>query len=138
MALITDLHFLVGAWRGEGTTRDGAVTASVDVSARLDGALVFVHETKGEGLPVHRERIVVREHRDRLTARIRPDGGAEQEFRGEVADGVYRFVHEAKKLGRVTWEIEPQAPDAWAERFFVTVDGSPEKAVDLRHVRVPK
>ena len=85
---------------------------------------------------MHRERIVLREHRGRLTARVRPDGGAEQEFRGEPAESGVRFVHESKKTGRIVWEIEPDGRDAWSERFFVTEDGAPAKVVDLRHVRV--
>jgi len=44
---------------------------------RDDGAIVLVHETVVAGLPPHREKIVIREHRNRLTAVVRPDGEAE-------------------------------------------------------------
>ena len=131
------LRFLVGTWRGVGVVTDGNVTASVVASDGGDGTIELVHETRGEGLPVHRERIVLREHRGRTTARIRADGGAEQEFRlVESPAGVLRFVHLTGKREEIAWEVEPAGADAWTERFFVPGDGAPRKAVELRHVRV--
>ena len=134
------LRFLVGQWRGEGRVRDGRATAAVTGTYRReDGAIALVHETRvvggeGAGLPPHRERIVQRERRGRLRAFVRPDGGAEQEFIGEVTPAGFRFTHQSKQ-GEVTWELTPAGEDAWSERFLVVEEGAPVEVVTLRHER---
>jgi hypothetical protein len=132
---IASLRFLVGAWTGSGRVRDGDVTSRVTASEGDDGTIVLDHLTEGASLPPHREKIVLREKRNRLTALVRPHGAAEQEFRAVPSDAGVRFVHEAKKLGTVTWDIVPEGGDAWSERFTVTKDGASEVVVELRHAR---
>jgi hypothetical protein len=134
---LAPLRFLLGNWRGEGAVRDGAVTATVVATERDDGAIVLVHETRGADLPLHRERMVLREKRGRTTALVRADGGAEQEFRLAESGAVLRFVHRTPRAEEIVWEIEPRGADAWTERFLVPEDGKLEKVVELRHERAP-
>src|SRR5687768_3310570 len=94
---IEGLRFLVGEWSGTGRVRDGAVSSRVTGEFRSsDGAILLDHVTEGAELPPHREKIMFREKRNRLTALVRPHGAAEQEFRAVPSDAGYRFVHEAK------------------------------------------
>ncbi len=130
--------FLVGEWRGEGRVGDDRVTSTVSAAFREDGALAIDHVTAREGASDHRERIVVRDHRGRIRAFIRPEGGAEQEFQSVESVAGFRFTRADRKLGFLAWEISPEGQDAFLERFLVGEGAAAETVVSLRHERVRK
>jgi hypothetical protein len=132
---MNDLNFLIGEWRGEGLVGDDRVTASVRAASRADGALVLDHVTRREGAEDHRERIVLRERRGRLRAFIRPAGGEEQEFQAAEAVAGFRFTRSDRKLGFLAWEIAPEGPDTFRERFLVGEGPAAETVVSLVHRR---
>lgn len=134
---VADFAFVVGEWRGTGRVRDDDVTARVSASRRDDGAIVIEHTTLRPGAADHRERIVIREHRGRTSAFIRAGSGPEQRFQNVPAEEGFRFTRADPKLGFLSWEIVPDGPDGFAERFGMDEEGEPTTVVSLRHVRVP-
>jgi hypothetical protein len=129
------LSWLTGTWRGEGLVGDDRVTTSVSASIRGDGAIVVDHVTHKAGAEDHKERIVLREQRGRLRAFIRPAGGEEQEFQAAEAVAGFRFTRSDRKLGFLAWEIAPDGPDSFRERFLVGDGADAETVVSLVHRR---
>jgi hypothetical protein len=132
---VSDVRFLLGAWRGQGTVREDAVTTDVTCSEDPDGSIVVVHTTHRDGAQDHRERIVVREHRGRTSAFIRSGSGPEQRFQLVSAEGAFRFTRADPKLGFLAWEVTPAGADAFDERFVMGEGEAAETVVRLRHVR---
>lgn len=132
---VSDVRFLLGAWRGEGTVREDAVTTDVTCSEDTDGSIVVVHTTHREGAQDHREKIVVREHRGRTSAFIRSGSGPEQRFQLASAGAAFRFTRADPKLGFLAWEIAPEGADGFAETFVIGEGAAAETVVRLRHVR---
>lgn len=133
---MTDFRFLVGEWRGDGFVRDARVTSRLTGSLRDDGAVVLVHVTSHEGAEDHRERIVLRTHRGRTTAVVRPDNGAEQKFHAAPTEEGARFARVDAEAGLMAWEIVPDGADAFTERFVMGEGAAAETVVRLRHERV--
>lgn len=129
-----DLDFLVGAWRGAGRVRDDDVTAEMTVTSSPDGSIEIAHVTRLPGAEDHREHIVIREHRGRISAFIRSGSGAEQRFQSVPSSPGWRFTRADPKAGFMAWEIERDG-DALRERFVLGEGAAAETVVALRHVR---
>jgi hypothetical protein len=148
-ARVADLAFLVGAWHGEGTLRDAAVTCR-SVCAPFgalfgDGMLTLDHVTSRGGAVVHRERILFRdEPGGGATCTTSPWRGAAQVWRIETTDPgrVWTLTHPG-----FLWTIRREAAtaagpsaDAWSETFD-RISADPrgelgaERIVSLRHLR---
>jgi hypothetical protein len=132
---LTSLRFLLGAWHGEGLVRDARVSARVTVTERRDGALLIEHVTSTPGAVDHHERIVIRSHRGRTTAVVKPDNGGEQKFTAVPGGPGVRFVRSDAKAGAMAWEVVPETQDAFRERFLIGEGPSAEAVVQLRHTR---
>ena len=132
---LSPLRFLVGRWRGAGTVSGDPVTAEIEGASGEDDCIVLVHTTHREGAADHGERIVIRVHRGRTSAFIRSGSGPEQRFQSVPALVGWRFTRADPRLGFFAWEIEPDGPDAFRERFILGEDAAAETVVALRHTR---
>ena len=128
----SDLAFLVGRWRGEGTLRGEAVTTRSECAAAADGSLRLDVETRRGGDVVHRESVEFRSGADgRVVVTTSPRSGTVQTW--DVSGDAARLV--LRHPGFV-WEIRP-GRDAWDETFdAVARDGLTSRIVSLRHVRL--
>lgn len=137
---VADLAFLVGAWRGEGTLRDAAVTCR-SVGAPFgggDGMLTLDHVTSQGGAIVHKERILFRDDPDGgVSCTTSPWRGAAQVWRVETTEPgrVWTLTHEG-----FLWTIRRDGTDAWSETFDRVLSPDrmelgAERIVSLRHAR---
>ena len=129
-----DFKILIGRWRGEGTVRRDPVTAEIRATAEPDGSIVLDHVTRRAGAEDHRERIVIREHRGRVSAFIRSGSGPEQRFQSVAHAAGWRFTRSDPRAGFMAWEIERDG-DALRERFVLGEGAAAETVVSLRHER---
>lgn len=131
---IDDLRFLVGAWRGEGSVRGRPAESRAECAPFAGDLLRMDVETRSGGAVVHRERIVFRGDDaagGAVTASTSPWRGAAQVWRvTRRADGVFRLEHPG-----FSWEIAPDGPDAYEERFDAVGASGREPVVALRHRR---
>lgn len=140
-ARVADLAFLVGAWRGEGTLRDAAVTCR-SVGAAFgggDGMLTLDHVTSQGGAVVHKERILFRDEADGgVLCTTSPWRGEAQTWRVEAVEPgrVWTLTHPG-----FLWTIRRDDADRWSETFDRTPAGAArgelgaERIVSLRHAR---
>lgn len=151
-ARVADLVFLVGAWRGEGTLRDAAVTCRSTGAPFGDGMLTLDHVTSRGGAVVHKERILFRDEADGgVLATTSPWRGEAQVWRVAAAEPgrVWTLTHPG-----FLWTIRRDDADHWSETFDRVPAGAPaglrgpaggaqrppapsvpERIVSLRHAR---
>lgn len=137
-ARVADLAFLVGAWRGEGTLRDAAVTCRSRAAPFGDGMLTLDHVTSQGGAVVHKERILFRDEADgSVLCTTSPWRGEAQVWRVAATEPgrAWTLTHPG-----FLWTIRRDDDDRWSETFDrlrgdAHGELAPERIVSLRHAR---